>query len=131
MIDNIKENDMKERVSAEAIGMEDLVSLCGLVAKVGKRSSDGCEEATGARLLKEGGISPDHFWHILQSGKRALLVTFEGNTVEVVSKVKLCRKNREIQQYWEQTGHLLPNNPEGNLGIDIDSGRKAHKKWVT
>ena len=37
MIDNIKENDMKERVSAEAIGMEDLVSLCALVAKVGKR----------------------------------------------------------------------------------------------
>ena len=30
------------------------------------RSSDGCEEATGARLLKEGGISPDHFWRILQ-----------------------------------------------------------------
>ena len=30
----------------------------------------------------------------LQCGKRALLVNFEGNTVEVVSKVKLCRKNR-------------------------------------
>ena len=39
MIDNAKENDMKERVSAEGkdIGMEDLVSLCSLVAKVGKR----------------------------------------------------------------------------------------------
>ena len=39
MIDNIKENDMKERVSAAGkdIGMEDLVLLCGLVAKVGKR----------------------------------------------------------------------------------------------
>ena len=53
---------------------------------------------------------------------------------------------REIQHYWDETGHLLPNNPEGNLWIgeeqiyesstsssppDIDSGRKTHKKWVT
>ena len=30
------------------------------------RSSDGCEEAAGPRLLKEDGMSPDHFWHILQ-----------------------------------------------------------------
>ena len=30
----------------------------------------------------------------LQCGKRARLVNFEGNSVEVVSKVKLSRKNR-------------------------------------
>ena len=24
---------------------------------------------------------------------------------------------REIQHYWDETGHLLPNNPEGNLWI--------------
>ena len=30
----------------------------------------------------------------LQNGKKALLVNFEGNTVEVVAKVKLSRKNR-------------------------------------
>jgi len=76
-------------------------------------------------------MSPDRFWHLLQCGKRARLVNFEGNSVEVVSKVKLSRKNREIQHYWDETGHLLPNNPEGNLWIDIDSGRKTHKKWVT
>ena len=30
----------------------------------------------------------------MQCGKRARLVNFEGNSVEVVSKVKLSRKNR-------------------------------------
>ena len=29
----------------------------------------------------------------------------------------LIDSQREIQHYWDETGHLLPNNPEGNLWI--------------
>ena len=29
----------------------------------------------------------------------------------------LTDSQREIQHYWDETGHLLPNNPEGNLWI--------------
>ena len=38
MLDNLKEKEMKDLVVAsEDIGMQDLVFLCGLVAKLGKR----------------------------------------------------------------------------------------------
>ena len=40
MLDNLKEKEMKDLVVAsEDIGMQDLVFLCGLVAKLGKRQA--------------------------------------------------------------------------------------------
>ena len=41
----------------------------------------------------------------MQCGKRARLVNFEGNSVEVVSKVKLSRKNR--WKYFPIFGRVL------------------------
>ena len=52
-----------------------------------------------------------------------------------LSKILVLSNNlfchREIQQYFRDTKHLLPNNTEGNLWIDVDCDRKAHYAWVT
>ena len=38
---------------------------------------------------------------------------------------------REIQVYFTHTKRLLPNNPTGNLWIDVDTSRRVHYDWVT
>ena len=38
---------------------------------------------------------------------------------------------REIQVYFTHTKRLLPNNPTGNLWIDVDTSKRVHFDWVT
>ena len=40
---------------------------------------------------------------------------------------------REIQVYFNHTKRLLPNDPRGNLWLDLESqeGRRVHQDWVT
>ena len=38
---------------------------------------------------------------------------------------------REIQVYFTHTKKLLPNDPSGNLWIDVDNIRRVHYDWVT
>jgi hypothetical protein len=39
--------------------------------------------------------------------------------------------SREIQEYFRQTSHLLPNSSDGNHWIDVDCDRKVFYDWVT
>ena len=39
--------------------------------------------------------------------------------------------SRDIQVYFDDTKQLLPNSPDGNLWIDVDTDRRAHFPWVS
>ena len=38
---------------------------------------------------------------------------------------------REIQIYFTHTKSLLPNSPEGNLWLELETSRRVHQDWVT
>ena len=45
--------------------------------------------------------------------------------------ISLLRKNVEIQTYFKHTGHLLPNQLDGNLRIEVDCSSLAYFDWLT
>jgi len=72
---------------------------------------------------------------VLRFARESRLVQFHGDTLDRCKDntlvIRLTRRNREIQHYYCDTGHLLPNSNEGNLWLDTDSARRHHYTWVT
>jgi len=115
--------------------IDEVASLCYQISLHGYKSTDGTEQILFGDLFKLNEKISNKCVGLLQRARKYRLLHFAGETLwqgaddKVV--ISLLRRNREIQIYFTQTKRLLPNNPTGNLWIDVDNSRRVHYDWVT
>eukprot|EP00091_Calanus_sinicus_P021583 TRINITY_DN6457_c0_g1_i2.p1 TRINITY_DN6457_c0_g1~~TRINITY_DN6457_c0_g1_i2.p1 ORF type:complete len:109 (+),score=24.58 TRINITY_DN6457_c0_g1_i2:103-429(+) len=102
---------MKQKISPKTA---DVVALCESIATCGKRSLDGTESMLFKELARIGQVFANDLEQVLSFAREQRLVQFHGDSL-VRGKddhvlIRLARRNREIQHYYQDTGHLLPNN---------------------
>jgi len=114
---------------------DDVVALCECIATIGKSSLDGTESVRFGELVEQEQIFSYNLEEVLRLAKECRLVQFHGDTLDrgkdASLVIRLARRNREIQHYYHDTGHLLPNSAAGNLWLDTDCARRKHYSWVT
>jgi len=113
----------------------DIFTLCQAIDRYGKRSLDGVASVRFGDIANLGKVLSTSLQNVMKFAKEHRLILYHGQSLfdgrDSSLVVKLTRKFRDIQRYYQNTGHLLPNSDHGNLWIEVDGWSKNHFSWIT